>query len=255
MVRTLADKKKQMKHLLIGPSGRGIEFPEVKTALGFLAGMAISAASPVALAKPQVGSATAVPSEELNAAKPVAPSFSENRQIWAQIDDLNAELRGYHQNAADHRLAKFFSRTLEILKSEVLERDLEQIWDLDETNREWYQERAEPAIKVMFMGESTNTGVNIEWFLMHSEFDSEDMRFFSLAKDGFYRGENGLIGTAEFPLWMERAESSFQARVVPHLAKEYLRKWETLKPQLHGAYLKSATETISTLRREIAEPR
>ena len=74
-----------------------------------------------------------------------------------------------------------------------------------------------------------------------------EYRFFELAKEGFYfDSEWCSIGTADFLVWIERTESSFQGELNIEKAKEQLAKWKAIQQELNGLFYKSVAESTVT---------
>ncbi len=174
-------------------------------------------------------------------------SFQENESVWNEIDLLNqaldadpenSELELLFRNAVDLAQSNELAAQFDVLRDEAYTSD-------DFTEIDEYVDRAAPAITVLILGESNNIGVNVGRFLTLADPGTPARSFFDLALDGFY--VNGRIGTAELPVWMERAGSSAQAAADPELAEMYAGIWEGMSIDFQGYYLSVATETISFL--------
>lgn len=176
---------------------------------------------------------------------------SDQEHLWADIDSLNRELAGYTRCVASHSLELALGRAIDILKSRSLGNEFERLRD-DAFTRSDFKEidaaigRCRPAIDVFILGESNGFGVNIDFFLEKCEPGDNARDFLLLAKDGFYISDT-LSGTAAFPKWIRRTESSFQGRLLKDEAKNHLEQWKTLLPRLTGLYKKLADETVHTL--------
>ena len=176
-------------------------------------------------------------------------AFTEDTEIWTEIDRINGVIEGAGEMNSD-ALEELFQETVQVAKSFKLEQQFEDLradaYATDNfTEIDAYADRAGDAINVFIMGESNNIGVNTTAFLDASTPETEAYSFFLVCVGGFYT-ENS-IGTAEFPAWMIRTESSFQAMTVPELAEEWLGYWQSIRPSLDGYFLTIADETILTL--------
>ncbi len=183
--------------------------------------------------------------------------FVEDAVLWERVDVLNSRLSGTAELESES-LEELFGEALEIALSPAFESQFEDlrtdafVIGSDET-RLLYRDRAAPAITVLLMGESDNAGVNVAHFRTRSEPGSEAFLFFSIASDGFYvDGEQGRIGTAGLPVWMERFESSAQALVNPEAAAEWLCVWEAQSEYFDGLFHTIARETVEGLGGELA---
>lgn len=181
--------------------------------------------------------------------------FVPDTLLWARIDSLNARLSAPGFIESD-TLEKLFEEALELAFSPEF---LDQVEELRtdsfnlglDARMERYIERAAPAITVLAMGESDNTGVNVSSFLLKSEPGSRAYGFFDLASDGFYvDGETMQPGTAEMPVWMERGDSSAQGVVIPEAPCQWHGLWETMLEGPEGAFVRMATETAGGLSHE-----
>lgn len=179
-------------------------------------------------------------------------NFVENAPLWDRIDDLNARLEG-DGNLSSEELEALFRTAVDIAAHSEL---AQQIEDLrtdafitgDFTVMDEYSGRAEPAIEVFSMGESTSLGVGVFAFLLKSRPGTGSYAFFDLASDGFYLdGELRIIGTAELPEWMDRSGSSHQAVIDREAARQYLGIWKSLLPEFHGYFRTIAFHTIAGL--------
>ncbi len=178
--------------------------------------------------------------------------FVEDTPLWERIDELNAGLEGDGQLSSEE-LEGLFRSAVDIAFYSELAQQMEDLRTdafitgdfsvLDE-----YAERAEPAVKVLSMGESNSIGVDVFTFLMKSRPGTGPCEFFDLASDGFYvDGERRISGTAEPPEWMERSGSSHQAVIDNEAARQYLGIWKLLLPEFHGYFRTIAFHTIAGL--------
>ncbi len=174
--------------------------------------------------------------------------------IWAKIDKINKQLLQIQKdNSASVELEKHFQESLQIALSNELADEFDKMRnEAYNTNNfttiEQYAKRCQPAINVFIMGESNNIGVNIESFIERFSTSTLEYRFFELAKDGFYfDSETCRLGTADFPVWIERTESSFQGELNIEKAKEQLAKWKSIQQELNGFYKSVAESTIACL--------
>lgn len=176
-------------------------------------------------------------------------AFTEDTELWAEIDRINEVLGGSGEMDSE-TLEGLFQETVEIALSSELSQQIEDLrTDAFETDdfdeRDEYADRAYDAITVSFLGESNAIGVNTAAFMDMSVPESEAYVFFLVSIGGFYvDGEMQRIGAAELPVWMERTESSAQAKVDPVKAEEWLSYWESIYPSLDGYFLSIADETI-----------
>ncbi len=178
--------------------------------------------------------------------------FEEDVEVWAEIDRINQTLTEADELSSDD-LELLFQETVEFAVSYELESQFEDLRsDAFETDYfdaiDSYADRAGPAINVFIMGESNNIGVNIPAFLDVSHADTEAYTFFLVSVGGFYvGGERSRIGTAEFPVWMDRTSSSAQASVDSVRSEEWLGYWQIIHPSLDGYFQTIADETILQL--------
>jgi len=179
-------------------------------------------------------------------------AFTENAELWAEIDRINEVLDGCEEIDSDS-LEILFQETVEIALSMELSEQFEELradafQSDDFTLCDTYADRAYDAINVFILGESNAIGVNTTAFLDRSPQDSEAGSFFLVCIGGFYvDGQTFLIGTAELPAWMERTGSSAQARVIPEVAGEWLSYWQSILPSLDGYFMAIADETTGAL--------
>lgn len=176
--------------------------------------------------------------------------FTENRELWAEIDRVNNTLET--ESLDSDALEALFQETVQLALSFELQSQFEDLrTDAYEINDftliDEYAERAATAINVLIMGESNNIGVNITSFLIASAPNTEAYSFFTLAIGGFYTDINDWIAIAEFPEWRIRTHSSFQGRTDKEKAEEWLGHWKILKPSLDGYFLVIADATIDKL--------
>jgi hypothetical protein len=173
--------------------------------------------------------------------------------MWENIDKINTTLRTSPQYIDDKFLEQLFKEALEISTSAEFSNAIEKLRE-DAFNSdsylilEEYVQRCLPAIKVEIMGESNNIGINANIFMVKSTPNSPAYRFFSLAKDGFYTGQDDYcnMGTADFPVWIE-AYSSFQGHFIKERAENYIKKWKTVQAEQSGFYKVVADKTIHCL--------
>lgn len=183
-------------------------------------------------------------------------SFQEDHELWNTIDALNESLN-VPGSISDTQIEGLFKQALETAVSIELQLQIESVREDaflsgDYTAADAYISRAAPAITVIMAGESNNIGVNVRYFLEKAAPDGEASVFFDLASDGFYfNGENARPGTAELPMWMERAGSSAQASIEEDLSEIYLRIWEGFRVDFSGYFGEIADETIIGLGGEI----
>lgn len=180
-------------------------------------------------------------------------SEDDSTKMWQAIDALNKKLTVPEKINSDS-LAILFKNGISLSSGRQIERAFgnlraEAFGTDDFTTIDKYVARCSPAITVMIKGESNSIGININYFLEKSTPKTVENRFFNLAKDGFYADSTNYcaIGTAEFPKWLERTESSAQADVMKESAKSYLAKWKALRPELKGVYKEIADITIHCL--------
>lgn len=195
-----------------------------------------------------------------NTVTPVGQAvFAENQQLWTQMDALNKELSSYTSYVQADHLERLFKETAQLAGDEDLADEFQKLREeAFETNDfmriDSYAARCKPGINVEIMGESNNIGVNIEYFLGKSQPGSSDFRFFQLARHGFYLKANShVIGIAEFPIWIERTESSFQGKTLHDVAKDSIIKWQAIRSQLKGIYRCIADDTIDSLKSFLPE--
>ncbi len=179
-----------------------------------------------------------------------AGAFTENTELWSDIDRVNEILDS--GNLDSDALEVLFEETVQIALSSELSQQFEDLRvDAYEVNDfvliDGYADRASAAINVFIMGESNNIGVNVAAFLDASTPDTEAHSFFMVCIGGFYTDTSSWIGTAEFPAWRIRTESSFQGRTVPEKVVEWLGYWESVRPSLDGYFLLIADATILRL--------
>lgn len=174
--------------------------------------------------------------------------FTEDPALWRRIDTLNAELS--RTDLSSEELEDLFMEAVELAMSPELSSQFEALRS-DAFNLGLYARsdsfslRAAPGITVHILGESDNIGVNVLHFLMRSAPGTEAFRFFDLACGGFYvDGTEGRIGTAELPVWMDGAGSSFQASTDTAVAGEMLEAWETGMAEFDGYFLEISMETV-----------
>ncbi len=191
------------------------------------------------------------------AAFPAGPGvFVPDSLLWARIDTLNAAFSAQGFLESD-TLEDLFKEALELAFSPAFSNQIEDLrtdsFTLgSDSLRECYIDRAAPVITVLTMGESDNIGVNVSWFLLRSEPGSRAYCFFDLALNGFYvDGETLQPGTAEFPAWMERGDSSFQGVVIPEAAAQWHGLWEAMREGMEGEFGRIATETAEGLSHEL----
>jgi hypothetical protein len=174
--------------------------------------------------------------------------FTEDPALWLRIDRLNAELS--RTDLSSEELEGLFMEAVELAVSPELSSQFEDLrsdaFSLDLWARaDSFSLRASPGITAHILGESDNIGVNVVHFLMRSTPGTEAFRFFDLACSGFYvDGAEGRIGTAELPVWMESAGSSFQAATDTAVAGEMRKAWETGMAEFNGYFLEIALETV-----------
>ncbi len=179
-------------------------------------------------------------------------AFTENTELWAEIDRINQILDDSEVMNSDS-LEILFQKTVEVALSAELSEQFEELradafQSDDFTLCDTYTDRACDAINVFILGESNAIGVNTAAFLDRCPLDSEAASFFLVSIGGFYaNGQMLLIGTAELPAWMERTDSSAQARIIPSKAEEWLSYWQSIRPSLDGYFLSIADETIRGL--------
>ncbi|MCD6587083.1 MAG: hypothetical protein J7K88_00875 [Candidatus Fermentibacteraceae bacterium] len=178
--------------------------------------------------------------------------FVENDELWSEIDRINlvlesseeiqsAALESLFQEAVEIAVSNDLSVQFEYLRTDAFETD-------DFTVCDSYAARAGDALNVFILGESNTIGVNTTTFLDACKPESEAYRFFLVAVGGFYTdGEAGISGTAEFPVWIERTDSSAQGAVDTTQAEEWLGYWEGIIPSLDGYFLTIAEETVQGL--------
>lgn len=181
--------------------------------------------------------------------------FVEDTELWADIDRINIALEssGEMDSAV---LEEIFQETVEIALSFELAQQFEDLrMDAFESGDfglcDEYADRAYNALNVFILGESNAIGVNTAAFLDMSVPESEAYIFFLVSVGGFYVNGGQRIGTAEFPAWMERSESSAQAVIDSVKAKEWLGYWQSVRPLLDGYFLTIADETILGLRADV----
>ena len=179
-------------------------------------------------------------------------AFTEDTELWAEIDRINEildgseemdseTLEGLFRETVEIALSSEFSQQIEDLRTDAFETD-----DFDECDD--YADRAYDAITVLLLGESNAIGVNTAAFMDMSVPESEAYVFLLAAIGGFYvNGEMQRVGTAELPVWMERTGSSAQATVDPVKAEEWLSYWESIYPSLDGYFLTITDETLAGL--------
>lgn len=187
-------------------------------------------------------------------------NFCENEDLWTRVDDLNSALSGGDGYLSSDLLEQLFAEAVAISTSAELATEFEELrmlaFETDDNSLMFtYAERTSTGIDVLFMGESTSFGVNMESFLERSISGSVEHRFFQLASDGFYVGrESPRVGIADYSAWVQRSGSSAQVDLIIDTAELYLDRWELLEPELSGYYLEIASITIIYLSHAI-EPR
>ncbi len=179
-----------------------------------------------------------------------ASVFTENTELWAEIDRVNDVLDS--GNLDSDALEALFQETVQLALSSEFSRQFEELrTDAYETNDftliDEYAERAGVAIDVFIMGESNNIGVNTGAFLDASPPETEAYSFFMVSIGGFYTDTSYWIGTADFPAWRIRTLSSFQGIIDTEKAEEWLGYWESIRPSLDGYFLLIADATILKL--------
>lgn len=198
--------------------------------------------------------------DSVNAQSQNASVTSQNVEssIWVNIDRINKQLLQIKKDSTSSgELENLFKESLQIATGnelgDVFEKMRDEAYNSNNfTTIEQQSKRCLPAINVFIMGESNNIGVNVESFLEKCSSNTKEYRFFELAKDGFYfDSERCRIGTADFPIWFERTESSFQGEVNIEKAKEQLEKWKSIQVELQGFYKSVAESTISCLESNI----
>ncbi len=180
--------------------------------------------------------------------------FVEDNELWSEIDRINlvlesseeiesAVLEGLFQEAVEIAVSNDLSLQFEDLRKDAFETDDFGLCDS-------YAARAGDALNVFVLGESNAIGVNTTRFLDVCQPESEAYRFFLVAVGGFYTdGDMEISGTAEFPAWIERTDSSAQGAVDRAQAEEWLGYWEGIIPSLDGYFLTIAEETVQGLNR------
>ena len=190
----------------------------------------------------------------------VSPRVTDNNMVspWDSIDLINKELSHLEKGAGGNRLELLFKSCVGIISSNDFIDDFDEMraraFESDDTvvlSRS--VSRCKPAIIVEIMGESNNIGVNIEYFLSKCKPGTDEFDFFQLAKEGFYINSDMLFGTADFPVWIQRTESSFQGTVNKQKAKEYLKKWKSLRDGLNGYYKQISDYTVQCLEKNISK--
>lgn len=176
--------------------------------------------------------------------------FTENTELWTEIDRVNSVLDSGNLDSA--ALEALFQETVQLALSSELSQQFEELradaYETDDfTLIDEYAKRASVAIDVFIMGESNNIGVNTAAFLDASTPKTEAYSFFMVSIGGFYTDINDQIGTADFPAWRILTESSFQGRTDPEKVEEWLGYWESVKPSLDGYFLLIADATILKL--------
>jgi hypothetical protein len=181
-----------------------------------------------------------------------------NLSIWNNIDRINQQLTQIKKDSSsENELEQLFKQSIQIALGTELGDEFEKMRDEAYTSNDFktieqQSKRCLPAINVFIMGESNNIGVNVESFIEKSTPNSKVYNFFELAKNGFYfYSERCSPGTADFPIWFERTESSFQGEINIEKAKEYLAKWKSIHQELEGFYKSVAESTINCLERYI----
>lgn len=178
---------------------------------------------------------------------------SDASRPWKDIDSVNRVMAKYPSSMPEPLLEGCFARTVEILKDASLGALFDRARD-EAFSRGDFREidactvRCKPAIDVFVMGESNNIGVNVDAFLERCCPGSRFKAFFLLARDGFVIRDH-VAGTAVFPRWIERTESSFQGRILPGQVKIYLKKWKELLPETSGVFAEIARQTVDSLER------
>ena len=185
-----------------------------------------------------------------------ALSDTENLSLWNAIDKLNNELSKLDKYPSKDVLERLFKESVTISNSNELSDEFEKLrseaYDSDDFSIiDQYVNRCNPAITVAISGESNSIGANIDYFITKCRPKTPEYKFFELAKDGFYTSSNLMIGTAEFPQWIEETESSFQGIVIKEKAEIYLQKWKSIQKEQKGFYRVIADTTIDCLQTEI----
>ena len=181
--------------------------------------------------------------------------------LRVDLESLNAALA--QEEDMDHvQLDSLFGRALELTFGGDLSAEVDSLVTTafqcgDWTSLDNLAETAAPAISIRVMGESVNMGVSAAAFLAAAEPGTAAYEFFDLATDGFYVGEAPFnrVGSAELPVWMERARSSSQASADPQVAEEWLAIWRQLLPGLEGTFAEVARSTVSGLEGAVAAGR
>ncbi len=172
-------------------------------------------------------------------------------RIWHEIDSLNRVFRSRVASMPEPLLEGCFVKAVEILRDPALGQSLESAREAaiiygNYREMDAFTERCRPAIDLFVLGESDNIGINIPAFIERCHPDSRLLEFFLLARDGFFITER-IPGTAHFPKWIERTESSFQGRILPERARRSLALWKAVRPNASGIFADIARETIATL--------
>lgn len=174
--------------------------------------------------------------------------------IWDNIESIKQQLAKINKESSSaSELEQLFQQTIQIALGTELGDEFEKMRNEAYTSNDFktieqYANSCLPVIKVLILGESNNLGVNVESFLEKSTPNSKVYNFFELAKDGFYfNSERCSPGTADFPIWIERTESSSQGELNIEKAKEYLAKWKSIHQELEGFYKSVAESTITCL--------
>lgn len=179
----------------------------------------------------------------------------ETDHLWKEIHSLNRELAEYSGSLSSQALERSFGRTVNILKNTSLGDEFERLREDAFTRNDFTRldaavAQCRPAVDAFILGESNSFGVNVGFFLEKCEPEDGAREFLTLAKDGFYITEC-ISGTASFPKWIERTESSCQGVVRKSVAAEYLERWKTLFSRSAGLYRELASETVRALSIEL----
>ncbi len=181
--------------------------------------------------------------------------------VWSTLESINEKLISIKDSSSTEVLEDLFQKTVQIAFGNDLGNEFDKMRkeaynSNDFSTIDLFTKSCYPAITVVIMGESNNIGVNIDSFLKRCVPNTETYRFFELSKDGFYYdSEICRIGTAEFPLWIERNESSFQGKTDFEKAKLYLEKWKLIQQKQKGFYRSIAESTIHCLETNIKSKR